>query len=189
MTSCSHKRRRAGADDHVKNNGRPKEACVATGLAAGGEAAAAVATTSPEDYSSMECWDKRYREGMFVEWYCGFDHVRPLFERFVPKVEVNARTYTRAVACFSWLLRREISTSAVVCNALLLFLKSNCIIRRAEPYRRVARTQQCSSSRVEEPGDWSLESKPVGIHAILINIHIRRVKGKDATGRFFLSET
>lgn len=41
---------------------------------------------SAEDYSSMEYWDKRYRDGVFVEWYCGFEHVRPLFERFVPKV-------------------------------------------------------------------------------------------------------
>lgn len=108
MTSRSHKRRKASADGHVKDNGRPKAACAATGLAASGEeaaAVAAVATTSPEDYSSMECWDKRYRQGMFVEWYCGFDHVRPLFERFVPKVKMNARMYTKYVACFSWLLR------------------------------------------------------------------------------------
>lgn len=34
----------------------------------------------------MSVWDKRYQDGVFVEWYCGFDHVLPLFERFVPKV-------------------------------------------------------------------------------------------------------
>ncbi|CAM9338250.1 unnamed protein product [Laminaria digitata] len=86
MPLRSRKRGRAGADDHVKNGGRPKMVCATAGSAGGGEAAAATAaSTSPEDYSSMECWDKRYREGMFVEWYCGFDHVRPLFERFVPK--------------------------------------------------------------------------------------------------------
>lgn len=34
----------------------------------------------------MQVWDKRYQDGVSVEWYCGFDHVRPLFERFIPKV-------------------------------------------------------------------------------------------------------
>lgn len=56
----------------------------------GGMAAVAdgglIGDESAEDYSSMEYWDKRYRDGVFVEWYCGFEHVRPLFERFVPKV-------------------------------------------------------------------------------------------------------
>lgn len=96
MPSRSRKRGRADADDHVKDDGRPKAACAEAGLAAGGEAAAAAtSSSSPEDYSSMECWDKRYREGMFVEWYCGFDHVRPLFERFVPKVGMDARMCTK----------------------------------------------------------------------------------------------
>ena len=90
MPSRSRKRGRAGADDLVNDGSSPKAACAAAGPAAGGEAAAA-ASTSPEDYSSKECWDKRYREGTFVEWYCGFDDIRPLFERFVPKVAINAR--------------------------------------------------------------------------------------------------
>lgn len=42
--------------------------------------------TVPPDYSQMQVWDKRYKDGVMVEWYCGFDHVRPLFERFIPKV-------------------------------------------------------------------------------------------------------
>ncbi|CAM9834496.1 unnamed protein product, partial [Ectocarpus fasciculatus] len=33
----------------------------------------------------MQVWDKRYKDGVLMEWYCGFDHVRPLFERFIPK--------------------------------------------------------------------------------------------------------
>eukprot|EP00752_Nemacystus_decipiens_P002602 g2435.t1 len=33
----------------------------------------------------MTVWEKRYQDGVFVEWYCGLDHVLPLFERFVPK--------------------------------------------------------------------------------------------------------
>lgn len=58
-------------------------------------------TESAEDYSSMEYWDKRYRDGVFVEWYCGFEHVRPLFERFIPKVRSTYYIYAarRLLSC------------------------------------------------------------------------------------------
>lgn len=41
------------------------------------------------DYASTEYWEKRYKDGTpALEWYCGFEHIRPLFERFVPKARV-----------------------------------------------------------------------------------------------------
>ncbi|CAM9411450.1 unnamed protein product, partial [Ectocarpus sp. 12 AP-2014] len=49
------------------------------------QAAATAEDAGPPDYSLMQVWDKRYQDGVSVEWYCGFEHVRPLFERFVPK--------------------------------------------------------------------------------------------------------
>lgn len=65
--------------------GEPAETGVKTAVAGDGS----TGDESAEDYSSMEYWDKRYRDGVFVEWYCGFEHVRPLFERFIPKVSNN----------------------------------------------------------------------------------------------------
>jgi len=56
----------------------------------GGAAAAAAAAAGGDDapdYSSMSFWDGRYKDGVgHFDWYCNFDHVRPLFERFVRKV-------------------------------------------------------------------------------------------------------
>ncbi|CAM9445708.1 unnamed protein product [Ascophyllum nodosum] len=43
-----------------------------------------------DDYSSLAYWDNRYSKGVSWEWYCAFDHIRPLFERFIPKWE-NSR--------------------------------------------------------------------------------------------------
>lgn len=39
-----------------------------------------------DDYSSKEYWDKRYKQGVSWEWYCAFEHIRPLFDRFIPEV-------------------------------------------------------------------------------------------------------
>lgn len=39
------------------------------------------------DYSSAAYWKQRYGDGVApLEWYCGFQHLHPLFDRFVPKV-------------------------------------------------------------------------------------------------------
>lgn len=80
--SRSNKRGRASAD------GQREEGCAAKANQRKKTAPAVAGGADEEapDYSSMSVWDKRYQDGVFVEWYCGFDHVLPLFERFVPKV-------------------------------------------------------------------------------------------------------
>lgn len=160
MPSRSRKRGRADAGDHVKDDGRPpKAACAEAGLAAGGEAAAAT-SSSPEDYSSMECWDKRYREGMFVEWYCGFDHVRPLFERFVPKVGMDARMFTKEVALFfSIAVPAKIDIRSRLQRFAALPEESSTYKREERMILGWAEQQSCG-------GPGRLELEPVGIHAM-----------------------
>lgn len=103
--SRSRKRERASAEDYHEcgtkcghNTTAAKKGSTAAAAPRPGKAAArpAAGTNADNDtdgdapdYSLMSVWDKRYQDGVFVEWYCGFDHVRPLFERFVPKVRAD----------------------------------------------------------------------------------------------------
>lgn len=131
-------------EDHVKDDKGPKMVCAAAEPASDEASAAVVAASSPEtDYSSFECWEKRYREGMFVEWYCGFDHIRPLFERFIPKVCRNRRThkeYTRKWQlqfCFAWLMRLQGSQFLNFCSGAQVPSTTALSLCMCEPLRRI----------------------------------------------------
>lgn len=89
-TRASKRRRRidTGSCDDGGNKaaGSGGAAAVVPPIVETPEAEAGTGAEESVDYSSMEYWDRRYREGVDIEWYCGFDHVRPLFERFIAKV-------------------------------------------------------------------------------------------------------
>lgn len=90
MPPRSRKREREaskGKDEESRqeNKAAEKTSTEKAGQEGAGAGAAGTNGAAP-DYSQQQVWDKRYRDGIFVEWYCGFDHVRPLFERFIPKV-------------------------------------------------------------------------------------------------------